>query len=51
MKDLSRYLPPPFKKGDIFYQAYLRVLNREFMEDDIFVKIKDGIPPSMQDDM
>ena len=48
IQNLAKYLPPPSKKGDIFNQSYWRVHNREFTENEHWVKTKDSIPPYIQ---
>ena len=50
MHDIDKQLPPPSKKGDIFDQAYWKFHDYEFMEDEIRVATKDGLPTYMHDD-
>ena len=44
MHDLVKYLPPPSKKGDMFYHLYYRIHAREFMEGEIHVATNIGLP-------
>ena len=51
MHDLAKYLPTPSMKGEIAMAANWSIHNKEFMNSDILITIKDGLPKSMRDEL